>query len=223
MSKVARALPLLGLAAILLALTAVLGFAVDAGWIAGVDLALSQALNLRAGISPDWLIAATQAVSWIGGGTQRYLMVALLALALWRYWGAGAGLAMGLTSLFSSIASDAAKLYFARPRPELVPHLDPITSFAYTSGHSASAATVYLLFILLMPGKVHPGWQAAAAALILLTGLSRVMLGVHWPSDVLGGWMLGAGFAVGAYAIIQTKKEAKFGKGNTGLHARSAQ
>jgi undecaprenyl-diphosphatase len=206
-----RSIWLFAISAALVAAAILLGFAVSAGWFREFDLAVSHALNLRAGTSPDWLILVMQAISWIGGGVQRYIMVTLLTLALWRYWGWGAGLAMGLTSLASSVVSDVFKYYFARLRPDLVPHLDPIGSFAYTSGHSVSASTVYLLFIFLMPGKAHRLWQIGVGTLILLTGLSRVMLGVHWPTDVVGGWMLGTAFATSTYAIIIFIEESKNG------------
>ena len=143
-----------------------------------------------------------QGVSWIGGGVQRYIMLTILAIVLWRWWGWGAGLAMGLTTLVSAFASEALKTFFGRVRPDLVAHLDPISSAAYPSGHANNAAVVYILFIMLVPQARHPGWQLAAAGMILVTGLSRIMLGVHWPTDVIGGWMLGASFALTAAAII---------------------
>lgn len=179
-----------------------LGYAVTAGWFHNFDIAVSNALNMQRGQSPEWLISVMWWISWFGGGVQRYIMIALLAAALWRWWGWGVGLAMGLTSLASAMTSDGLKLFFARIRPDLVPQLDPITSHAYPSGHANNAATVYILFIMLVPQARHPGWQATAALLILLTGLSRIMLGVHWPTDVIGGWMLGTGFALLTGAII---------------------
>ena len=99
------------------------------------------------------------------------------------------------------------KLFFARVRPDLVAHLDPIASPSFPSGHANNAAVVYILFIMLVPQARRPWWQFAAAAMIVLTGLSRIMLGVHWPTDVLGGWMLGTSFALGAAAVIAHHKQ----------------
>lgn len=186
-----------------------LGFAVNAGWFVDFDIAVSLMLNMRSGVSPDWLILLMQGISWIGGGPQRFIMVALLAAALWRWWGWGAGLAMGLTTLFSAFTSETLKIFFGRARPDLVPQLDIINNAAYPSGHSTNAAVVYLLFIMLVPKARHPGWQTAAASLILLTGLSRIMLGVHWPTDVIGGWMLGTSFALAAAAVIARRKHLR--------------
>ncbi len=199
-------------AAVLFTLVIVLGYAVTAGWFRGFDIAVSHALNLRRGVSSDALILFMQGISWIGGGVQRYIIITILTLALWRWWGWGAGLAMGLTALISSVTSDMLKMFFARIRPDLVTQLDPISSAAYPSGHSNNAAVVYILFIMLVPQARHPGWQLLAAMMILLTGLSRIMLGVHWPTDVIGGWMLGASFALSAAAVITHRQHLRKGE-----------
>lgn len=199
-------------AILLLALVIALGFALTAGHFREFDLAFSNALNLQRGVSPDWLILLMQGISWIGGGIQRYIMVTILAAVLWRWWGWGAGLAMGLTTLVSAFTSDMMKIFFARVRPDLVTQLDPISSPAFPSGHANNAAVVYILFIMLVPQARHPGWQLAAAVMILLTGLSRIMLGVHWPTDVIGGWMLGTAFALMAGAVIAWRQHQRAGK-----------
>lgn len=186
-----------------------LGFAVNHGYFRSFDLAISHALNMQRGVTPEWLILFMQGVSWIGGGVQRYVIVTILTLALWRWWGWGAALAMGLTTLVSAFTSDVMKALFGRVRPDLVPQLDIIHSPAFPSGHSNNAAVVYILFIMLVPQARHPLWQAAAAIMILLTGLSRIMLGVHWPTDVVGGWMLGAAFALAAAAVIAHRRHQR--------------
>lgn len=199
--------------AVLFVLVIALGFAVTEGHFRAFDIAVSHALNMQRGTSPDWLILVMQGISWIGGGLQRYVIVTLLTVALWRWWGWGAALAMGITTLISAFTSDVMKYFFARVRPDLVTQLDPISSPAFPSGHSNNAAVVYILFIMLVPQARHPLWQLAAAVMIVLTGLSRVMLGVHWPTDVLGGWMLGTSFALMAGAIIaycQHQKQGEF-------------
>jgi undecaprenyl-diphosphatase len=191
----------------LFALVIALGYAVTAGHFHAFDIAVSHALNMQRGVASDWLILLMRGISWIGGGIQRYIIVTILTAALWRWWGWGAGLAMGLTTLVSAFTSDVMKIFFARVRPELVPQLDPISSAAYPSGHANNAAVVYILFIMLVPQARHPLWQAAAAVMILLTGLSRIMLGVHWPTDVIGGWMLGTSFALMAAAVIAWRED----------------
>lgn len=197
---------------VLFVLVVALGYAVTAGHFRGFDLAVSHALNMQRGTSPDWLILLMQGISWIGGGIQRYIIVVILTVALWRWWGWGAALAMGLTTLIAALMSDVMKHFFARIRPDFVAQLDPISSPAFPSGHSNNAAVVYILFIMLVPPARHPLWQLAAAIMIVLTGTSRIMLGVHWPTDVLGGWMLGTSFALTAGAVIAYRQHQRQGK-----------
>lgn len=198
-------------ALVLFGLVIALGFAVNTGHFRGFDIAVSNTLNLQRGTSPDWLISVMYWVSWIGGGVQRYIIVAILTVALWRWWGWGAALAMGLTTLVSAMTSEVLKAYFGRVRPDLVPQLDIINNAAYPSGHANNAAVVYILFIMLVPQARHPGWQLAAAMMIIVTGLSRIMLGVHWPTDVIGGWMLGTAFAFMAAAVIAFRQHQRQG------------
>ena len=200
---------------LLFAATIALGFAVTARRFHDFDIAVSHALNMQRGVSPDWLILVMQGISWIGGGIQRYVIVGSLALALWRWSGRGAALAMAVATLASALTSDILKSFFARARPDLVPQLDLISSPAFPSGHATNAAVVYLLFIMLVPQARHPAWRLAAAAMILLTGLSRILLNVHWPTDVIGGWMLGTSFALMAAAVISFRREQRQNKDPT--------
>ena len=184
-------------AALLFVGVGLIGWAAARGQLLWLDGPLSAALALRQGQSPDWLIAAMQAISWPGGGPQRTPIVVAIALGLWRWRGAAAGLALALAALISNWISGWLKLSFARVRPDLVPHLDNVAgSLSYPSGHATSAAVVYLAFALLSPAQWRGRMLALAALLAFLTGLSRIMLGVHYASDVVGGWMLGTAFAL---------------------------
>src|SRR3546814_13180535 len=98
----------------------------------------------------------------------------------------------------------------------LIDHLDHVSSASYPSGHATSAAVVYLLLAWLAP----PRWRffawALAAAMIVLNGFSRIMLGVHWASDIAGGTMLGAAFALlGAWWVARPRK---LGRGSGGAN-----
>jgi undecaprenyl-diphosphatase len=108
---------------------------------------------------------------------QRRLATAVVVLL-------GTGLGRGLTEL--------QKLEVNRLRPPEDLHLVSTISLSYPSGHSANAMMTYLLLAMLLPRERRLAWIAAALALTLLVGLSRVMLGVHWPTDVAGGWAYGA-------------------------------
>lgn len=93
------------------------------------------------------------------------------------------------------------KLVYARPRPDLVPHLVDVASASFPSGHATDSAIVYLTLGALVarsvperPLRVY--LISVAILLTLLIGVSRVYLGVHWPSDVVAGWTIGAAWAL---------------------------
>jgi undecaprenyl-diphosphatase len=180
-----------------------IGWLVNRGWGTELDRSLASALNLQDGPSSHVAVAFWSWISWSGGGAQRYILVALLSLWLGYLKGWRGGVTLALASLLSNFASDALKAVFGRARPDMIPHLDVVNSAAYPSGHATNAALVYLLFALLVPTAQRGRWLTAALVLTILTGLSRIALGVHWPSDVLGGWMLGAAFALAAAAALR--------------------
>lgn len=101
---------------------------------------------------------------------------------------------------------------FVRGRPEVVPHWVEVSSPSFPSGHSADASVVYLLLAGLALDRVdrspvRRGLASAAFLLVLLVGLSRVYLGVHWPTDVLAGWAFGAAWAYVAAPIVTSRRE----------------
>jgi undecaprenyl-diphosphatase len=182
--------------ALLLVAALMLGLFVGGGQILAVDRGIAAPILLTVDRSPPALIAFLQGVSWFGGGIPRWLLVVLLCALLWRSAGRRPALLLAATAGAANLASSLLKNVYDRARPDLIPHLDHVSSWSYPSGHATSVTAIALAFALLAP----PPWRPAAAwfavAAILLTGLSRVMLGVHWPSDVLGGTMLGAAFAL---------------------------
>ena len=101
-------------------------------------------------------------------------------------------LALGLSTFFLQYGL---KLLVDRARPELWPRLLAVGSAAFPSGHALAAATFYpALAWLLSEGR--PGGRRVlmglAVLIALYVGVGRLYLGVHWPTDVLGGWLLGA-------------------------------
>ncbi len=98
------------------------------------------------------------------------------------------------------------KLGFDRPRPDIVPHGSIVTSPSFPSGHSTMSAVVYLTIGALI-ARFRPDPRVKIYILILaagvsfIVGISRVYLGVHWPTDVLAGWAIGAGWALFCWFI----------------------
>ncbi len=88
---------------------------------------------------------------------------------------------------------EAQKYAIARFRPEDEAHLVPVSSPSFPSGHAANSMIVCLVLAILFFGRTR--WKRSAVAVALLLsfaiGSSRVLLGVHWPSDVIGGWSFG--------------------------------
>jgi len=98
------------------------------------------------------------------------------------------------------ILAFALKSVFDRPRPDLVPHLSSAFSSSFPSGHSLMSAVVYLTLGSLLTNMVTSTrlkWYflGAAALLAFLVGVSRVAMGVHYPSDVIAGWCVGLAWA----------------------------
>lgn len=155
-----------------------------------LDRALYEALY--AGHRPA-LFAIARAITAFGEPT--VLIGACAACTLWL-WYAGRG-RLGVTLLLIALIgrslSEAQKYWIARVRPDLEPHLVVVKTSSFPSGHAASSMIFYLALALALTAGTRWSRPAAAAAVLLslLIGTSRVMLGVHWPSDVIGGWAFG--------------------------------
>ena len=99
------------------------------------------------------------------------------------------------------------KSLFERPRPDLVAHGAEVFTASFPSGHSMMAAVTYLtLGTLLARIEARRRLKLYLIGLVVLVsvavGVSRVYLGVHWPSDVLAGWALGASWAMLCWAVV---------------------
>jgi undecaprenyl-diphosphatase len=106
-----------------------------------------------------------------------------------------------------TLLSQTMKFAFARPRPDLVPHGAEVYTASFPSGHSMMSAVVYLTLGALL-ARTQPDRSVKvyimtiAVVLTLLVGISRVYLGVHWPTDVLAGWSLGGVWALLCWLVM---------------------
>ena len=205
------------LIAIILAAAAAWGFIailedVLEGETRGVDEAIILAFRVPGDpsdpIGPPWLEEAVRDITALGSAP--VLVIAVLAvvgfLALAKAWrpaiftlaASGGGL----------ILSSLLKYTVDRPRPDLVPHGNLVYTSSFPSGHSMMSAVVYLtlaaLVTRLIQRKRLKGYALGVAVILtLLVGVSRVYLGVHWPSDVLAGWAAGAAWALGCWMLAR--------------------
>ena len=128
-------------------------------------------------------------------GEPTVLVGAGFLVAIWLWWERRwrFAVALLLVVLIGRGLTEVQKLWIARARPDLEPHLVIVKTSSFPSGHATSSMIFYLTLALALAAGTR--WQRPAAALAVLlslcVGVSRVMLGVHWPSDVVGGWAFG--------------------------------
>jgi len=172
-----------------------------------VLLALRNPADLNDPVGPRTFEEAVRDVTALGGFTVLTLVtvVGVLVFLFHRRWRHAAVLAG--TVLLAQASSELTKSLYDRPRPDLVAHGSYVYSGSFPSGHSMLSAATYLTLAMLIAslqtrrstkGLVY----ALAIALVLSIGMSRVYLGVHWPTDVLGGWALGAAYSLAAWVVL---------------------
>jgi len=112
----------------------------------------------------------------------------------------------GIAVSGSALLNIIAKNYFARSRPGLWLSFTPETTYSFPSGHAMSSATLGTALIILC-WATRWRWPATVASLVfvLLVGLSRVYLGVHYPSDILAGWSVAIAWVFGMYMLVDQK------------------
>lgn len=162
---------------------------------------------------PAGLLEAVRDITALGGVVLRNLfaIAALVALLFLRLRREAALLA--LTVVGGWLVNSAVKGLVGRPRPQIVPHLMEAGGNSFPSGHSFNAAVVYIAVALAFAAlsnraSVRATVTAAAMTISLIIAWSRVWLGVNWPSDVVAGWLGGAGWAFLASALLYRPAKA---------------
>jgi undecaprenyl-diphosphatase len=152
-------------------------------------------------IGPGWLGEMGRDFTALGGVAVLGLVTAAVAgyLCIRRQFHA-MWLVLGAT-LSGQVLSGVLKALFDRPRPAVVPHLSHTATSSFPSGHSMMAAVVYLtlgaLLARLAPHRrLKLYFLSLAVLLTILVGLSRVYMGVHYPTDVAAGWCVGLAWAI---------------------------
>jgi undecaprenyl-diphosphatase len=168
---------------------------------AAILYGLRQAGDPNTPLGPHWLQTAAADITAFGSGAGLTLIVVLVAgfFAAWRRWREAAILIAA--PLSGVLVSQWTKAFFDRERPPDALHAVEVVSPSFPSGHALLSAVVYLTLAVLVARftdrrRVKTYALAAGVVVTLLVGISRVYLGVHWPSDVLAGWSLGAAWAL---------------------------
>jgi len=167
-------------------------------------------------VGPDWFLVAMKDITSLGSTTVLTLIVLsaagfLIISKRFRLAGIFAA-SMIAGTLFNALL----KNIFERARPEFVATGVPIDSFSFPSGHAMLSAITYLTIGALLARserrKAHKGYIVGLAiVLTLLIGSSRLYLGVHYPTDVLAGWSIGALWALGTWWIARRLAPSRTG------------
>lgn len=179
-------------------------------------LALRTPGNPDDPIGPGWFDLAMNDITSLGGFVVLTFIVLsvviyLLMTGKWKNAVMIAG-----ASISGMALSEGLKVGFGRPRPDLVPQLAEVHSLSFPSGHAMLSAVIYLTLGALL-ARFHKRKRERALIMLyavlvtMMVGASRVYLGVHWPTDVIAGWALGAAWAalwwLFAWGVLRDKKE----------------
>lgn len=206
LNRLARHQPLLlpllsGLLAVLLAL----GFVTIAGFMLagdthGLDMLLLRAAQAWRAEHP-WLSEVMRDITAFGSTAGLTLVTTVTVFYLLLVGRRGSGWLVAASVLSGTLVMSLLKIAFNRARPDPAFAELVVSGMSFPSGHSSMSALVYLTGGTLLAAS-HSRWAersyilGAAALLAGLVGLSRVVLGVHWASDVLAGWAFGGAWAI---------------------------
>jgi undecaprenyl-diphosphatase len=177
--------------------------------------ALRDPANPSQPIGPHWLLSAALDITALGSPTVLGLTVLavggfLLLQGMWR-----SALFVTLASFGGWFINGALKQLFQRPRPDIVPHLRDVMTMSFPSGHAMTSAVVYLtlgaLTMRIAERRLTKFYcMAVAMVATVLVGASRVYLGVHYPTDVIAGWLIGFSWALICW-IVERSLERRGG------------
>ena len=172
-----------------------------------VMLALRSSADPSVPIGPAWLPEAARDVTSLGSIVV-LVIVTLAAVGYLFLAGKSAVAWLMLIAVVGGIAlSDLLKFAFARARPDVVTPLARVFTTSFPSGHATLSAITYLTIGAIL-ARSQPSspislyFMSLAVFLTVLVGVSRIYLGVHYPTDVLAGWCIGAAWAMGCWAIM---------------------
>lgn len=215
LAPVARLEPVT-LAVVAVAALALYGFAVLAGEVLEGDtgrldrailLALRNPGDLADPLGPTWFEEVMRDLTALGGTTVLALVTVGVIAYLLLVRRRATALLVAVSVLGATVLSGLLKWGFDRPRPDLVPHGVAVYSQSFPSSHAMLSAAIYLTLGALLARsqervRVKAFLIGVAVLVTVLVGASRIYLGVHWPTDVLGGWAVGAAWASASWLVM---------------------
>lgn len=177
-------------------------------------LAFRQAGQPAIPIGPPWLEGAMRDITSLGSSSVLVLITAATIIYLLLIRRPATALLMLVAVAGGQVLSSLLKVGVDRPRPELVSHLVDEMSLSFPSGHAMLSAVTYLtlgsLAARFLPGRTTKVYVLFLAVLTtVLVGVSRIYLGVHWPSDVLAGWCAGFAWAMLCWLVARLLQRRK--------------
>jgi undecaprenyl-diphosphatase len=171
-------------------------------------LAFRNPADLADPIGPWWLETMMKDVTSLGSTTVLTIITtaAIVYLLIERKFSAALFVLVAIGG--GSLLSTLLKLGFERPRPDLVAHAAEVYTASFPSGHALMSTVAYLTLGALLARlqerrRIKLYFLAVAVLLSALIGVSRVYLGVHWPTDVLAGWSVGSAWALACWLVAR--------------------
>jgi undecaprenyl-diphosphatase len=184
--------------------------AVRGGRTAEIDrrvlLAMRTADDLSDPVGPRWFEELCRDATALGGVGVMALLIGSVTAFFWLSDIHHAAVYVAVACLSAVLLNVGMKRAFDRPRPDLVPQRMHTYTSSFPSGHSTGAAAVYLTLGMVASQfverrRVKALFLGVAVLVTGAVGASRVYLGVHWPSDVLGGWAVGTAWALVCWCV----------------------
>jgi undecaprenyl-diphosphatase len=172
-----------------------------------IILAFRHATDPSAPVGPPWVQETARDITALGSFAVLTIVVAAVVGYLLLIHERAAAWLVLISVVGGVVLNNILKLGFARPRPDLVAPVVRVFTSSFPSGHAALSAITYLTLGALL-ARTQPSrririyFMSLAVILTLLVGISRIYLGVHYPTDVLAGWCIGAAWALGCWTLM---------------------
>jgi undecaprenyl-diphosphatase len=167
-------------------------------------LALRNPADLSDPLGPPWFEEGTRDITALGSYSVISLVVGAVAVYLLMVRKRRAAVWLLASVIGGAALSTVLKIGFDRPRPDIVAHAARVFTASFPSGHATLSAVAYLTLGALLASVAPSHGQrlyflALALLITVVIGITRVYLGVHYPTDVLAGWCFGSAWAILCY------------------------